>query len=258
MRQLRRTNVTDVAAIVRVMKNKPVLDLDVAQSPASPSIWRSAATGAVQIFKNVLLPHLAAGFGILLICVYVGYEVFIVPHVLPGFVQAILVGGLLVVYGALALGYSILAACTFAFYEACVAWEDFIAYLLDCVQEKALAQLENMDESLAKDQAKVLIRGSVREVLRTVKQQELTAWPRWLASLCLGGLVLAMRSVLVARIIKWSGTTVKLSKIFAGKATLVGAIFLNLRFFALLLLGIIYGIGGIFLLFQGCLFWWGK
>ena len=165
---------------------------------------------------------------------------------------------LLLVYGAFAFGYALLAAGVFSLYEACGAWEDFIAHLIDLVQERACAQLENMNEGLAKDQAKILIRGSVKEVLAQVKQCEFSAWPRWLAVLCLGGVMLALRSVLIRTVIKWSGRTIKVGKIFAGKTTLVGAVFLNLRFFALLLLMAVYGVGSAFLLFQGLLWWWGR
>ena len=240
------------------MKNKPTLDLETDVSAVPADSPRAFAPGMVAIFQNVLLPHLAAGLGLFLVSVYVGYAVWIAPFHFPGKIAVILVGILTVLYGGLMLGYSLLAAGAFALYEACAAWEDFIDYLLDCVQQRALAQLENMEESLAKDQAKVLIRGSVREVISSVRKNEFSSWPRGLTVLCLGGLMLALRSVLIARIIKWSGVTIKLSKIFAGKATLVGAIFLNLRFFALLLLGIIYGIGGLFSFFQVCLFWWGR
>ena len=258
MRQPNRTRVTDVAVIADVMKNKPILDLEKEDFAASTFAPRSRALGMVSIFQKVLLPHFLAGLGMLVVSVYVGYAVWVSPFHLPGKIAMVLVGVLTVLYGGLILGYLLLAAGTFALYEACAAWEDFIDDLLDAVRQRALARLENMDESLAKDQAKVLIRGSVREVISTVRKQEFMSWPRGLALLCLGGLTLALRSVLVARIIKWSGRTVKLSKIFAGKATLVGAIFLNLRFFAFLLLGVVYGIGGMFLFFQGCLFWWGK
>ena len=240
------------------MKTKPILNLETDPTALPAGGSRTGAWGMVAIFQNVLLPHLVTGLGLLAVSVYVGYSVWVAPFHLSGKISAFLVGLLAIFYGGLLLGYSLLAAGTFALYEACAVWEDFIDDLLDAVRQRALAKLEDMDESLAKDQAKVLIRGSVREVISTVRRNEFSSWPRGLVVLCLGGLTLALRSVLVARIIKWSGRTIKLSKIFAGKATLVGAIFLNLRFFALLLLSVVYGIGGMFLLFQGCLFWWGK
>lgn len=247
-----------VVDTVRAMKTKPVLDLEQAAKPSAAVLYQLGITGIAHVLQNALLPHLVAGLGILLISVYVEYTVWIAPHHFSANLSAILVIVLLGIYGIVAFGYSLLAAATFALYEACAAWEDFIDYLFDLVQERALARLENVDESLAKDQAKVLIRGSIREVVQNVRKQPGSAWPRWLAALGLGGVVLAMRSVLIARIVKWSGTTIKLSKLFAGKATLVGAIFLNLRLFALMLLGLVYGLGGTVLFLQGIFWWWGR
>ena len=245
-----------VAVIVLAMKTKPVLDLSDENLTTDTDLKEMQTVGGVvRILQNVLLPHLAAGLGLLLVSAYVGYLVWIKPLELTSGVSACLVSILLVVCGVFAFGYALLGDCVFALYEACTAWEDFIDRLLEKVQEKAIAKLEGLDEGLAKDQAKVLIRGSVREVFQTVRKQKLHAWPRWLAAICLGGLTLAMRSVLIARIVKWSGTTIKISKIFAGKATLVGAIFLNLRFFALLLLILVYGAGSGVLFINALLLW---
>ena len=252
--------VTAVAVIVVVMKNKPVLDLDapVPFAPDNKNPRGSFGAGVLRILQRVFLPHLAVGFGMLVVSVYVGYTVWVAPHAWSSGVQTFLLCVLLIIYGAFAFGYALLAAGVFALYEACSAWEEFIAHLFDLVQQRACAQLENLDEGLAKDQAKVLIRGSVKEVVRNVRKSELSSWPRWLAALCLGGIVLALRSVLVKQILKWSGRTIKVGKIFAGKATLVGAVFLNVRFFALLLLCVVYGAGSAFLVFQGLLWWWGR
>lgn len=210
------------------------------------------------MLSHVLLPHLVAGLGLLLVSAYAGYLVFIAPLHLAQAVTILLFIILLLCLGVIAFGYSVLSASVFALYEACVAWEHFIDYTLDNVQEKALSKLAGFQGGLAKTQAKVLIRGSIREVFQSIPTREMASWPRWLSALCLGGLMLAMRSVLIARIVKWSGTTVKISKIFTGKATIVGAILLNLRFFALILLGLVYMSGGMVLVLDLLLVGWVK
>ena len=78
------------------------------------------------------------------------------------------------------------------------------------------------------------------------------------AAVLLGVMTFAMRSVLVAKIVKISGTTVNLSKLFAGRATLVGAIFLNLRLFSTLLLWVLYAAGIFAVLLNFCFVFWFK
>ncbi len=241
------------------MKTKPILDLTEHSSPGhNQDIGLKGLSGVVRVLGQVLLPHLIAGLGLMLTSVYVWYLILIKPlHLSSGFaglLVVILLGGI----GIAAFSYALIGAGVFALYQASTAWEDFIDHTLELVQEKAISKLEGFKDGVAKTQAKVLIRGSVREVFQHMRQQEMASWPRWIVFLCLGGVMLAMRSVLIARIVKWSGTTIKISKIFAGKATLVGAVFLNLRFFALLLLGLVYMAGGIVLVFNILLLWWIK
>ena len=105
-----------------------------------------------------------------------------------------------------------------------------------------VSHLDTMQDSIAKDQAKVLVRGSVGEVFEAVRRQP-SKLPRWVVTLTLGVLMLVVRAVLTARVLKLAGTTIKVSKIFAGKATLVGAVFLNLRFFTTIVLWLVYAAG---------------
>ena len=118
----------------------------------------------------------------------------------------------------------------------------FIDNILSLVQERAASQLTDMNVGLTKPEATHLVRGSVRDVFSSVKQQQ-TGLPRGVVILCLGMLAAAVRAVLSAKIMKWSGRTIQLGKVFAGKATLIGAIFLNLHLFATVLLGLCYMIG---------------
>ena len=67
-----------------------------------------------------------------------------------------------------------------------------------------------------------------------------------------------MRSVLLSRLVKISGQTVQLGKLFAGRATLVGAIFLNLRLFSTLLLIFLYIVGIVALILNFLFVFWLK
>lgn len=197
-------------------------------------------SGFVSVLQKVFLPHLLAGMGLFLLAAYTSYQLVLKPLHLPEPLNFTVAGVLFALYAVAAFACSMLAACTFAVRSACIAWEDFIDASLDLVKENLAARLEDMNDGLAKNQAKVLVSGSVREVFRQLGRQEFKCFPRWMAAAVLGVMTLALRSVLIAKIVKLSGTTVKLGKLFAGKASIAGAVFLNLRLFSTLLLIFVY------------------
>lgn len=199
--------------------------------------------GLVNVFKRVVLSHLAVGGGVCLILTYFCYTYLIAPCRFPQPVELTGVLLCLFIYGGVCLLFSLLASGVCALRRACVAWEEFLEHTFDQVKENLVAHLGDMDEGLTKDQAKVAITGSVREVVYSFRPQSSTVIARWLLSFVLGCITLAMRSVLLAKAVKISGTTIRMSKVLAGKATLVGAVFLNLRFFSTVLLGFLYIVG---------------
>ena len=223
------TSATAVAVTVRAMTTNPL----------TQGIFY-----AVQIFRRVFLPHLAAGAGLFLLIGCALYFSGLQPF--SSSVKIILSVLIFSAVGSICFGYALVASCVYAIHLACGAWEDFIDDIIDKVQAVMLARVENLQDGIAKDQAKVLVRGSVREVFQNTRRAP-SALPKWMLTLCLGVLMLMVRAVLTARVIKLAGTTVKVSKIFAGKATLAGAVFLNLRLFTTLVLWLIYGAGGIVL-----------
>lgn len=213
----------------------------------------SCVRGITAILRRVFLPHFLAGLGLFALMAYVSYQAFLFPLPISTAFKNTLAVLFLLVYGIAIFSYMLLAASVYALRLACITWEDFIDDTIDRVQAKMLSHLDSFNDSLAKDQAKVLVRGSVREVYENTRRT--STLPRWLVTVTLGALMLAVRAVLTARVLKLAGTTVKVSKIFAGKATLVGAVFLNLRFFSTLLLGTIYLIGGTVLFINIALVW---
>ena len=222
--------------------------------PAAPDhAFVACVRGMADILRRVFLPHLGIGLGIFVVMSYVTYQVILSPMNVPGILKNTSAILFILCYGTAAFFYSLTAASVYALRLACVTWEDFIDDMLDRVQAKMISRLDNLHDSIAKDQAKVLVRGSVREVYENTRRS--ATLPRWVVTVTLGALMLAVRAVLTARIIKLAGTTVKVSKIFAGKATLAGAVFLNLRLFATLLLGLVYAVGGAVLLLNIALVW---
>lgn len=245
---------TDAAGTAAAMKTDSV-PLSASQKN---NLFTQGMLGFASVLQKVFLPHLLAGMGLFLLAAYVSYSLLLKPLHLPGPLDFALAGLLFAVYSMAAFAYSMLAACAFAVRTACAAWEDFIDASIDLVKENIASHIQDMNDGLAKDQAKVLVSGSVREVFRQMGKNELKRFPRWLAAAFLGAVTLALRSVLIAKIVKLSGTTVKFGKLFAGKATLAGAVFLNLRLFSTLLLLLIYAAGAMGLAANFLFVFWMK
>ncbi len=208
-------------------------------------LFQLALSRFVLALKRWFLPHLLGGIGVFLLVAYATANMLFSSWAIPFRWVGILC--VLFIYGVVAFGYSFFTSCVFALRLACVEWNDFIDDILSLVQDRAASQLTDMNVGLSKPEATHLVRGSVRDVFSSVKQQQ-TGLPRGLVILCLGFLAAAVRAVLSAKILKWSGRTIQLGKLFAGRATLVGAIFLNLHFFATLLLGFCYIVGALVLI----------
>ncbi len=247
---------TAVAGIVRAMtieRPEPIpLSADAA-APDSSSALTQGILGVIRLLRRVLLPHLVVGLGFFIFLSYVTYQTFFPSLYLPAGLKNILAVLFFLSYGAIVFFYSLTASGVYALWLACTTWENFIDDMLERVQDKMISRLDEFQDSIAKDQAKVLVRGSVREVYENTRRS--TTLPRWGVALTLGALMLVVRAVLTARVVKVAGTTIKVSKLFAGKATLVGAIFLNLRLFSALLLGAIYLIGCVALVLNVALVW---
>lgn len=190
--------------------------------------------------KRSFLPHLLGGVGLFVLVSYVTACTLFATW--PGPFKWIGVGVLFVCYGGAALGYSFFTACVYALRLACVRWNDLIDELLELVQQQTAQQVADMNLGLSKPQAASLMRASVREVFVSLRQTQ-TSGPRLLLLAGLGCLAATVRAVLRARILKWTGRTVQLGKLFAGRATLAGAVFLNLHFFATVLLSACYALG---------------
>lgn len=206
----------------------------------NPSAFRAVLGGLVQLLQKVFLPHFAATLGMWLLTAFVVFRFVLDP--LSSY-PALKTGlGLVfaLISGVLIFTYGFITACVCAVRIGSSAWEDFLDAQFARVQEVLGSKVANMDESISKDQARVLVSGSVRDVYATFKQKNKNSLVAGMSAIVLGLMTLATRSVLVSKILKVSGRTVQLSKLFAGRATLVGAIVLNLHFFAVVLLGLLY------------------
>ena len=203
--------------------------------PAAGALFAQALQGLADILRKVFLPHLAAGLGLFIISVYSIYSFILAPAHLPPPAEVILVGALFLGYGLAAFAYSFITACAFALRIACATWEEFIDNTLDQVKQAA-----------------------AHKVFGEFNQGRKTSFGRALTRLLLGVTSLAMRSVLLSRLVKISGQTVQLGKLFAGRATLVGAIFLNLRLFSTLLLIFLYIVGIVALILNFLFVFWLK
>ena len=239
--RVRKLNRMLVAGSVAVVTTDSVpLSVVPQPQPQLQLLAKASLAGLAWELKRWFLPHLMGGIGLFLLLSYVTagslFSTWPVGFKWLGIVV------LLTVYGAGAFVYSLFTACVFAVRAACVHWNDFIDGVLDLVQTHTAQHVADMNIGLSKPQARSLVRGSVREVFSSLSKEE-TAFPRLFLWVGLGTLALAVRAVLSAKISKWATRTVKLGKVFAGRATLAGAVFLNLHFFATVLLYACYAFG---------------
>ena len=214
--------------------------LSVVPEPQLQLLAKASLAGLAWELKRWFLPHLLGGVGLFLLLSYVTAGTLFSTW--PVGFKWLAISITLVLYGIAAFCYSLFTACIFAVRAACVHWNDFIDGVLDLVQTQTARRVADMQVGLSKPQARSLVRGSVREVFTSLRRQE-ASFPCLFLWVGLGALALAVRAVLSAKINKWASRTVQLSKVFAGRATLVGAVFLNLHFFATVLLGACYVLG---------------
>ena len=208
--------------------------------PQLQLLAKASLAGLGWELKRWFLPHLLGGIGLFLLLSYVTAGTLFSTW--PAGFKWLAISVTLVFYGIAAFGYSLFTACVFAVRAACVHWNDFIDGVLDLVQTQTAHRVADMNLGLSKPQARSLVRTSVRDVFSSLRQRE-TTFPHLFLWAGLGTLALAVRAVLSAKISKWATRTVQLSKLFAGRATLVGAVFLNLHFFSGILLWACYAFG---------------
>ena len=144
------------------------------------------------------------------------------------------------IYGILAFLYAAATASLFALRSVSERVEDFLYSLFTAVKERISAKIDNMEEGLAKDQAKILLTSSLTEVLAELKKSRFRSGAALAASVFLGLLGFAAKSVLIGRVMELSGSVVSISSVFASRATLVGAIFLNMSLICTVLLWVLY------------------
>jgi len=199
--------------------------------------------GLLAVLKRVVLPHIGLAAGIWLVTVYAVYKTATANTYLPGFLIG-LYGLLFVLISAVgAFVYAFLMALFCALKEAATYAEDFFYELFEILKTKIRAHIANMEEGIAKQQAKVIVDNSIREVLAPLKKFKVGSVANVVSGVLLAVLTFVSRAVFLARLARLTGATVNLSAIFASRATLVGALFLNMRWLATFILWLLYGIG---------------
>ena len=196
--------------------------------------------GTLIVLKRAVLPHFLLALGLLLVT---GYAVYHQVSQWPALWAGMLLAASCLLGVGSALGYAFLTALLYALKSAATYAEDFFYELFESLKDKVRTQIDTLDEGIAKQQAKVILDHSVREVFAPLKQLRVGSVPGVLLAVLVGILTFVSRSVFIARVVRTAGTTVKFSRIFASRATLVGALFLNMRWLATLLLWMMYGLG---------------
>ena len=231
------------AAVVAVMSIK-LSPPEQVSSPTAAERLRAGFIlvlgGMLVVLKKAVLPHCLLAMGLLFVTAYAVYhQVSGWPGPWNWLVTLWVVG-----FGSvLAMGYAFFGALFYSLKQAAIYAEDFFYELFEALKSKVRARIDTLEEGIAKQQAKVILDNSVREVLSPLKQLRVGSVPKALLAVLVGVLTFVSRSVFLARVARTAGTTVKFSRIFASRATLVGALFLNMRWLAALLLWVMYGLG---------------
>ena len=203
--------------------------------------------------KTIFLPHLAAGLGLFVLCCFGAYKtwLYLLPQPLSWLAWLLVLG----VFGVLALAYALLTALVFALRSAAVNVEDFLYMLFASVKDKVRSKIDAMDEGIAKQQAKVILENSLREVFAPLKELRFRTLPALVAGVFVSCLTLVSRAVFLARLARLPAATVQFSAVFASRATLVGALILNFRWLATLALWLLYALGAAVMLLSIWMVW---
>ncbi len=201
----------------------------------------------------IFLPHFLAAGVLFVFASYALYKVWI--ELLPepfSYLSAIIC---FIMYGILALAYALLMSLVCGLRNAAIHTEDFLYELFSSLKEKVRGKIEGMNEGIAKQQAKVILENSLHEVFAPLKELRFNTAPALIAGVLLSFLTFVSRAVFVARLSRLPAATVNFSAVFASRATLVGALVLNFRWLATLLLWLLYGLGAAALLVNIWLVW---
>lgn len=204
--------------------------------------------GMLTALRTIFLPYLSVSVCLLVVAVFALHQQFI--GFLPAPISWVILLLVLLVYGALAFAYAVGLSLVFGVKSVATHVEDFLYDLFACVKERVRTQIDDMQEGLPKQQAKVILENSVKEVFTPLKNFRLHSAPKAAVWVLVSALTLVTRSVFLARLARISTSTVQFSAVFASRATLVGALFLNLRWLAVLVLWLLYALGLAVLIFN--------
>ncbi len=211
--------------------------------------------GILAVLRGVFLPHLAAATALAALSGYTLYHICLAPWHLPSWLLVAAALFLMGIYGALGFAYALLLSLVFSIRAAAGHVEDLLLEVFSNVKDKVRAKIDSMDEGVAKQQAKVILDNSVREVFAPLKAFRFQSGAQAVSVVFLSVLTFVTRAVFLARLAKLGEATINFSAVFASRATLIGALFLNLRWLAALVLWLLYALGIMILLFNIWLIW---
>lgn len=209
--------------------------------------------GLLVAIRTIFLPHLLAAGGVFVLAVYASWKTWF--GYLPEPLSYTAVAAAFVGYGILTLAYALFTSLMCGLRNATVNAEDFLYELFSSLKNKVRTHIDAMDEGIAKQQAKVILENSLREVFSPLKQLRFHTAPALVAGVLVSVFTFISRAVFMARLARIPSATVSFSAVFASRATLVGALILNFRWLASLVLWFLYALGAAAVLFNLWLVW---
>ena len=135
--------------------------------------------GLLVSVRTIFLPHALAAGALFVLAVYAAYTCW--ATWLPAPFSWLAGLAALIGCGALALAYALVTSLVCALRHAAVNVEDFLYELFASLKEKVRGKIDAMDEGVAKQQAKVILENSLREVFAPLMELRFNTAPALVA-----------------------------------------------------------------------------
>ncbi|WP_424244076.1 hypothetical protein Dip510_001266 [Elusimicrobium posterum] len=192
---------------------------------------------------TVILPYIIGSMAVFLGGLYALYTYGIAPAVEYGWLRILIIILLVIIYGAFSFFYGVVMAGLSTLKSIGTMFEDFLNEFVAKVKASFEKKVNNMQDGIPKTQAKILLNRSFKEVVQTYKDNKASSSFKAITVFILSFVVFVTGKMLIGRFKETSGLEIGPGLIFAGGATLVGAVFFNLNLFATFLLAMGYCFG---------------
>lgn len=199
-------------------------------------------TAAGAFFKHlavVVLPYILGSVAIALVWAYFAFSL----NTLSGAQAVVVYSAVFLVCGAFAFVYGTGMAVISTLKSIVIYIEDFASEMFDKVRARMESKVASMDEGIAKQQAELLLKSSIKEVAAVYKQYAPKGALRAGLILILSIVTWLVSKILLGRVKEATGMDITVGILFANKVLIISAIFFNMRLLLsfMQVLGFVFG-----------------